>query len=108
MMVEIADTNLGVALHAKRADYEKAGVQEYLVVDLKAQRLHWLMRRGDRFVDLAPGPDGVYRSEAFPGLWLDPAALFRRDTERLRTVLDEGLATPEHAAFVEKLQAART
>jgi hypothetical protein len=39
----------------------------------------------------------------FPGLWLDPAALLRRDGKRVREVLDQGLATPEHAAFVAKL-----
>ena len=45
----------------------------------RPRRVHWFIRRDDRFEDLPPGPDGVYRSEVFPGLWLDPEALFAED-----------------------------
>ena len=54
------------------------------------------------------GSDGLYRSTVFPGLWLDPVALLQGDQRRLRAVLDLGCATPEHAAFVARLAAART
>jgi hypothetical protein len=47
----------------------------------------------------------MYRSQVFPGLWLDPHALFDDDSERLFATLDRGLATPEHAAFVADLAA---
>jgi hypothetical protein len=50
--------------------------------------------------------DGLYRSKVFPGLWLDPAALLRRDLAGLLAVLERGLASPEHAEFVAKLAAA--
>ena len=53
-----------------------------------------------------PGPDGVYRSEYFGGLWLDPAARLRNDMARVQEVLQQGLASPEHQAFVEKLRRA--
>jgi len=56
---------------------------------------------------LPPGPDGVYRSEVFPGLWLDPEALFAKDRVRLIGVLHQGLATPGHAAFLARLEKAR-
>jgi hypothetical protein len=59
----------------------------------------------DSFVEGAPGPDGTYRCEVFPGLWLDPAALLAGNVPQLRAVLDAGLATPEHAAFVARLGA---
>jgi hypothetical protein len=39
-------------------------------------------------------------------LWLDSQALFAEDLDRLIEVLDQGLATPEHASFVAKLAAA--
>ncbi len=80
---------------------------EYLVVELDPNRIHWFIHRGERFGQLRPGPDGIYRSKAFPGLWLDPEALFAQDLDRLIEVLDQGLATPEHSAFVQKLAAAR-
>ena len=54
---------------------------------------------------LAPGSDGILRSELFPGLWLDPEALISGDGPRLIAVLQEGLASPERAAFVARLAA---
>ena len=44
------------------------------------------------------------RSEAFPGLWLDPAALLAGDLPRALAVLQQGIATPEHASFVASLR----
>ena len=45
--------------------------------------------------------------DVFPGLWLDPAALIRGDLAHALKVLQQGLATPEHAAFIEQLQQKR-
>ena len=67
----------------------------------------WFVLRKVRLFDLPIGSDEIYRSESFPGLWLDPAALLRGDTRHLRAVVDLGCATPEHAAFVARLAAAR-
>jgi hypothetical protein len=103
MVVEIARSSRAFDLGKKKDDYERAGVQEYVVVELEPDRVHWFIRRGDHFEDLLPGPDGVFRSEVFPGLWLDPEALFAKDRIRLARVLDLGLATPEHATFVARL-----
>ena len=51
-------------------------------------------------------PDGLYRSRAFPGLWLDPQALLTGDRQRLRDVVDQGCVTQEHAAFKTRLATA--
>ena len=56
-----------------------------------------------RYEPLAPGPDGIYRSEVFPGLWLDPQALIRFDRAALARGIQQGTASPEHAAFVQRL-----
>jgi len=37
------------------------------------------------------------------GLWLDPNAILELNSKRLLATLREGLATPEHAAFVKQL-----
>jgi Uma2 family endonuclease len=100
---EVAFSPEAIDLHRKRDDYERAGVKEYVVVALRQQRVYWFVRRNGVFVDLPPGPDGVLRSEVFPGLWLDPDALLRGDGRRVMEVLQQGLATPEHAAFVAQL-----
>jgi len=100
---EVSWASESIDLHAKKRDYEKAGVREYIVIALRQQHVYWFIRRRGKFRDLAPGADGVLRSEVFPGLWLDPDALLRRDRKLLLTVLRQGLASPEHAAFVAQL-----
>jgi Uma2 family endonuclease len=107
LIVEVARSSRKFDLNSKKDDYERAGVREYVVVELDPDRIHWFIRRGDHFEDLLPGPDGIHRSDVFPGLWLDAAAIFARDHDRRDEVLDQGLATPEHADFVAKLAAAR-
>jgi Uma2 family endonuclease len=106
MIVEVARSSRTYDLNQKKADYERVGVREYVVVELEPDRVHWFVRRRKRFQVLRPGRDGIYRSEVFPGLWLDAEALFAEDLDRLMQVLDQGLATPEHAAFAAKLIAA--
>ena len=65
----------------------------------------WFILRGSSYERLEPS-GGVYRSEAFPGLWLDSAALLQGDLAQILKVLQQGLSTPEHAAFVSKLREA--
>src|SRR4051794_32539781 len=103
LIVEVSRSSKRVDLGVKKADYEKAGVPEYVVVELEPDRVHWFVLRDGRYAELSPGPDGVYRSEVYPGLWLDPSVLFSGDLDGLIAALDRGLATPEHAAFVARL-----
>lgn len=103
LVAEIALSRESIDLHAKRDDYGRAGVREYIVVVLRQSQVNWFVSRNGRFNVLAPGSDSILRSEVFPGLWLDPAALLRRDAGRIREVLQQGLASPEHAAFVARL-----
>jgi Uma2 family endonuclease len=105
LIVEVASSSESIDLHAKKADYERYGAREYLVVALRQQRVFWLVNQNDAFVDLAPGTDGILRSRVFPGLWLDPAALLAGDLARVRAVLGAGLASAEHIAFVARLAA---
>ena len=105
LIAEIAWSTESIDLNAKKKDYEKAGVREYVVVALRMKKVFWFIRRRGKFKEMPLDPDGIYRSEVFPGLWLDPAALLRRDSKRILAVVRQGLASPEHAAFVVKLGA---
>lgn len=100
---EIASSTESYDLHSKKRDYERCGVREYLVVATRQQRVFWFVNRDGRFAEKNPETDGSYRSEVFPGLWLDPDALLRLESKRLLDVLHRGLATDEHAKFVERL-----
>jgi Uma2 family endonuclease len=102
-MAEVASSTEAIDLHLKKADYEKAGVKEYVVVALRQQRVFWFVSRKSQFEELALAPDGIFRSEVFPGLWLDPNALLNLDAKRLHRVLQRGLKTKEHAAWVAEL-----
>ena len=107
LIVEVASSSESYDLHEKRDDYERYGVREYVVYAARQQRVYWWVRRGDRYEELTPGPDGIFRSETFPGLWLDAAALVQADAAKMHEMLRQGLARPEHANFVAKLEAAR-
>ena len=49
LVIEIARSSRYFDLGEKKADYERAGVREYLVVELDPDRIHWFIRRGDQF-----------------------------------------------------------
>jgi Uma2 family endonuclease len=103
LVVEVARSTRSFDLNAKKADYERVGVREYLVVELDPNRIHWFVRRGDHFEDLSAGPDGIYRSEVFPGLWLDPRALYAQDRDRLYRILRRGVRSADHAVFAARV-----
>jgi len=89
--------------------YQRYGVQEYIVWRVPNREIDWFVRRGGWFTPLAADAAGVFRSEIFPGLWLDAAALVGGDMGRVNAVLQQGLASSEHADFVARLaQAVRT
>jgi Uma2 family endonuclease len=107
LVVEISRATRYYDLKQKKADYERARVREYVVVELDPDRVHWFILRDDRFDNLPPGPDGIYRSEVFPGLWLDPKALHARDWELLYRAVKRGVRTRKHADFVARLAEVR-
>jgi Uma2 family endonuclease len=103
LVVEIADSSLAKDLGPKLADYERAGVPEYVVLSINPPAVRWHVLREGRLIEVSPDPDGLYRSKIFPGLWLDPVALIAGNKVALKATVDRGLATPEHAEFVAKL-----
>ena len=103
LVVEIARSSRSIDLGPKLQDYQRAGVREYLVIALEPDEVFWFARRDDLFTRLQPVGEGLYRSGIFPGLWLDAEALYRRDFDQLDAALARGLASPEHAEFVQRL-----
>ena len=61
---------------------------------LEPDQVFWFVLRGGRFVDLGPGPDGIYRSEVFPGLWLEPNALWHATRGDFVPCSTSGLSPP--------------
>lgn len=107
LVAEVTASTASYDLHSKLRAYRRNGVREYVVWRVRDEALDWFVLDGGAYVPLPPAVDGTMRSRVFPGLWLDPPALLRRDMTRVLAVLEEGLKSPEHAAFVDLL-ASRT
>ncbi len=107
LISEISSTTVSRDLGQKFHVYRRNGVREYIVWRVGDLALDWFIRRGEQFDRLMAGADGIIRSEVFPGLWLDGAALVARDRVRVRQVLQMGLDSPEHAEFVKKLSGSK-
>jgi Uma2 family endonuclease len=103
LLAEIAKTTRYIDLGPKLGDYERAGVLEYIVRAIDPDEVYWFGQEQGALVQRPVGHDGLYRSSVFPGLWLDPIALLKGDTQRLREVVDLGCSTAEHGAFVARL-----
>ncbi len=106
LLVEVAASSAAYDLHDKRQVYARNGVQEYLVLQIYEQRVDRFILREGVYTSLAPDADGILRSAIFPGLWFDPAAFWRDDLAVLLGVVQRGIATPEHTAFVARLRGA--
>jgi hypothetical protein len=57
-----------------------------------------------KYVALQPDAGGVIHSRIFPGLHLAVDALLAGDMVKVAAVLQQGLQTEEHAAFVRRLK----
>jgi Uma2 family endonuclease len=101
---EVSASSVSIDLHDKLEAYRRNQVKEYVVWRVEDRAIDWFVLRGERFERLMPGGDGLLRSEIFPGLWLDPQALIAGDLGRLQEVVRLGTQSPEHAAFVARLQ----
>jgi Uma2 family endonuclease len=100
LIAEIAYSSVAIDLHAKKDRYQHAGVVEYLVLCIEERELRWFDLANSR--SLSSDSRGVFRSQTLSGLWIDGPALLARDTQQLLSVLNQGLATPEHARFLHQ------
>jgi Uma2 family endonuclease len=102
---EVSASSVSFDLYHKLRMYERNGVREYVVWRVEDRAIDWFVMRGTRFEPLPAG--GILQSTVFPGLWLDVQAMTAGDAARVAQVVDQGLAQPEHAAFVLQLQQER-
>ena len=104
LVAEVAASSASYDLHDKLNAYRRNGVQEYVVWRIWDRAVDWFVLCSGRYEQLSPTADGNLQSKVFPGLWLDPAALVAGDLARVLQFLQQGLASPEHAAFVAHLR----
>jgi Uma2 family endonuclease len=104
---EVASSSRSYDLGAKKNVYTKFGVKEYVIWQVEENGIEWFVLQDGQYTSRAPDPDEMFRSTVFPGLWLDWKALLTGDLARVFAVVQQGCATPEHKAFVERLAAAK-
>ena len=104
LVVEVAASSVSYDMHVKKRVYARVGVQEYVALQMYERRLDWFVLREGVYEVLTPDERGVIGSEVFPGLWLDVEGLLAGDVKRVLDVLQEGLQSEAHAAFVARLQ----
>ncbi len=104
LIVEVSGSSLSRDLGIKLDLYRRAGVREYLTVQLQPRAIVWRQLTRGKYKEMKPGEDGIFRSRVFPGLWLHPEAFWKGN---LLPAAQQGLASPEHAAFVKRLANAR-
>ena len=105
LAIEVAASSASRDRNAKMRVYRANGVREYIIWRTEAEVVDWFILRDGKYEPL-PLDSGVYKSEVFPGLWLDTAAMLRGDLASVFATLQQGMATPEHVAFVARLASA--
>jgi Uma2 family endonuclease len=103
LIVEIAASSAAIDTGSKKQVYRRNGVLEYVIWQSYNNQLEWFWLTDGEYQLLSPDPDGIIRSRVFPGLWLAVEALLNNQMARVLEVLQEGLQSPEHEAFVEQL-----
>ncbi|MDB9473025.1 Uma2 family endonuclease [Dolichospermum circinale] len=103
LIVEIAASSASYDLHEKLKVYRRNQVQEYLIWRVYDHQFDWFRLQQGEYIQLQPNADNIICSQVFPGLWLDKTALLGGDLGKVLTVVQQGLASPEHENFISRL-----
>jgi len=103
LVAEIATSSASIDLGTKKNAYRRNGVREYLVWQRFENQFSWFSLQREEYVLIEPDTDGIIRSSVFPGLWLAVPALLEGAMIEVLNVLQAGLASAEHQAFVQEL-----
>jgi Uma2 family endonuclease len=108
LVAEVASSSASFDSHTKLPVYLRNGVREFLLWRTLDRDFDWFLLREAEYHRIQPGDDGLVRSQVFPGLWLDVAALVRGDMATVLSAVERGLASNEHAEFVKRLSEKKT
>ncbi|AVZ31060.1 hypothetical protein BMF81_03379 [Nodularia spumigena UHCC 0039] len=103
LIVEIAASSASYDLHEKLKVYRRNQVQEYLIWRVYDHQFDWFRLQQGEYIQLQPNADNIICSQIFPGLWLDKTALLGGDLGKVLTIVQQGLASPEHEDFISRL-----
>lgn len=102
-VAEVAASSASYDMNQKKAVYARHGIREYLVILTHERRVVWFVLRDGLYEPLQPDSEGILCSETLPGLWFNAPAFWRGDLATMIATVQQGIATPQHEAFVESL-----
>lgn len=102
LIAEVASSSVSYDLHDKKHAYQRNGVLEYIVWRTRDRAIDWFVLTNGCYETLPATEDGILKSQIFPGLWLDPAAMLSHDMKRVLSVLQLGLAARDESAQGER------
>lgn len=105
LIIEVAASSAAYDLHEKLRVYRRNGVQEYVVLLARERETRWHHLSEGTYELIQPDKNGVLRSQVFPGLHFHPDLFWADELATLLEVLQAGIATPAHQAFVAELHA---
>jgi len=104
LVAEVAASRVAIDLNMKKTAYRRNGVQEYVVWQVFENELKWFRLQNSDYILLTPDEQGIIKSQVFPGLWLAVSALLQGEMQQVLEVLQMGMRSPEHEAFVQQLR----
>lgn len=103
LVAEVAASTAAYDSYDKKVAYRRNGVQEYIIWQVLDQKLDWFSLQRGEYLSLPMDATGVIRSQVFPGLWLSVSGLLAGEMAQVLSIVQQGLATTEHQAFVASL-----
>jgi Uma2 family endonuclease len=103
LVIEVAASSAAIDLYDKKRAYRRNGVQEYIVWRTLEGQVDWFGLDAEEYIARVPDQQGIIRSQVFPGLWLAVSALLSSEMTMVLSVLQSGLSSQEHQAFVQQL-----
>lgn len=103
LVVEVVASSAAYDLHDKLNAYRRNAIPEYLALVVHERESRWHTWHEGEYRLLEPDEEGILRSRVLPGLWLHPERFWAGDLAGVLAVLQRGLASSEHDAFVESI-----
>ena len=103
LATEIRVSSRPYELRPKLDHYPRSGVPDHLTILVEEEPFEWRVLSRGSYRLMKPAENGSFRTNIFSGPWIDEAAFWREDADRLEVVLDQGLASAEHSRFLETL-----
>ena len=107
LVAEVSSSSVAFDQNVKRQLYVRTGVREYVHWRVTQRAIDWYSVQDGEYRLIHLDPEGILKSIAFPGLWLNQKAMADEALPRVMEVLQAGIASQEHANFVRQLESQR-